>query len=98
MVPRADECRWRRARITPSTGGNGSTTTTGFTNRNSRTGGWHARTIGTGNADAEDCDYSCEQEAAGAQERYYTARSSEERFRREVCDAIASQTGHESSE
>lgn len=98
MVPRADECRWRRVRITPSTGRNGSTTTTGFTNRNSRTGGWQAPTIGTGNADAEDCEYSCEQEAAEARERYYTGRSSEERFRREVCDAGAWQTGHECSE
>lgn len=58
MVPRAPECGYERVPSTPGpeTSDSTPTTSTGFTNRNSSTGGWKAPAIETGITDAEDCD------------------------------------------
>ena len=75
-----------------------STTVTGLTNRNSTTGGWKAPAIQTGIADAEDCDYTCEQEVLEARNRHNRGETSEEEQQDEVCTAIAWQTGHQCGE
>lgn len=96
MVRQADECSYRRVQSTPGPDSSDSTSTTatGSTNRNSSTDGWKAPAIETGIADAEDWDYSCEQEVLEARDRHNRGETSEEEQQDEVCTAIAWQTGH----
>lgn len=96
MVPQAPECGYRRVQNPPDVNSrdDSPTNSTGFTNRNSSTGGWKAPAIETGIADAEDCDYSCEQEVLEARDRHNRGETSEEEHQDEVCGAIAWQAGH----
>ncbi len=96
MAPQADECSYRRVQSTPGPDSSDrtSTTVTGFTNRDSSTDGSKAPAIETGIADAEDCDYSCEQEVLEARDGHDRGETSEEEQQDEVCTAITWQTGH----
>ena len=94
-VPQSEKCGYRRVRVTPRGGTSGTTTTTtGFTNRNSSTGGWKAPAIETGLTGGEDCGYACEQEVLEARDRHNRGESSEDELKDEICTAIDWQTGH----